>query len=138
MKTTTPAALFLALSTLAPSIAFSVSRDLDSSYRWDGDGPDPILEGFDAYDVTVKASAIVGGKMVEGVDYLGGSYFKPDEETGDLHGYLAQMLVEALDGLEQEVKSESLTREIVNARAYMRGLMQREYDAQREEIAKRA
>ena len=88
--------LLAELRELAPSIVFSVSREIDNSYRWDGDGQDPAKDGFDAYDVTVTASAIVKGELIEGNDYLGGSYFLSDEPTGMIHGYLPQMLAEAL------------------------------------------
>jgi len=129
MKTTTSALLLTALARLAPSIALSVSREIDEAFRWDGDGPDPRLDGFDPYDVTVTARAIIGGAVVEGNDYLGGCYFKPDEDSEDIHGYLPQMITAALDDLESR-GALSVSRELINARAYVRGVMRAEYEAQ--------
>lgn len=45
-KNTSPEAIFTELKKIAPSIAFSVRREEDSNYRWDGDGPDPAEEGY--------------------------------------------------------------------------------------------
>ena|SRR5688572_16656156 len=87
------------LREIAPNVAFSVSRESDPYFSWDGEGPDPRDEGFEPCNVTVTAKAIVNGRTVEGHDYLGGSYFKPDEKCGDVHGYLPQMLLEASEDL---------------------------------------
>lgn len=85
-----------------PAIAIIVSRRFDPYYRWDGDGPDPSEDGFDAYDVTVKAISIKGGRLIEGASTLGGSYFADDEPLDDVHGYLPQMVEEALEELKVE------------------------------------
>lgn len=87
--------IYARLRELAPSVSFSASRELDPSFEWDGDGPDPTDDGFDAYDVTVIAQTIVNGNLVEECSYLGGSYFKEDEPLDDIGGYLPQMLKEA-------------------------------------------
>ena len=97
--TALPSEIAARLAVLAPSIAFSVSREIDENYRWDGGGEDPCENGFDAYNVTVTASTILDGQIVEESAHLGGSYFLPDEPTGEIHGYLLQMLEEAAQDL---------------------------------------
>lgn len=83
-----------------PDIAVSVTRSHDETFRWDGDGPDPEEEGFLPHDVDVTARCIRNGKMYEGTASLGGSYFQPEEFTGEIHGYLPQMLEEAVKDLD--------------------------------------
>ena len=124
------------LAILAPCIAFSVSREIDPHYRWDGDGEDPCDAGFDAYDVTVTATAILDGRIAEGDNRLGGSYFLPDEPTGDIHGYLLQMLQEATQDLCDTLArrggyhGERLTQ-LAHVRGYLREAMRAAYEAQR-------
>ena len=133
--TAIPSEIAARLATLAPSISFSVSREIDENYRWDGDGEDPAENGFDAYNVTVTARAIVDGQIVEGENSLGGSYFQDDEPTGEIHGYLLQMLEEATQDL-----CDSLSRaggyggqrlnQLADVRAYLSNAMRAAYDAQ--------
>ena len=87
---------------IAPSIAVHVSKESDPGFRWDGDGPDPEGDGLYPYDVCVTAKAILDGRLVEGVAYLGGSYYEPGEPVGDAHGYLPQMLRDALESLQDQ------------------------------------
>lgn len=91
------------LKQIAPDVAFNIKRERDEYFVWNGDGPDPIDEGFDPYDVDVTAEAIVMGEIKQGTASLGGSYFKPQEDFGDIHGYLPQMLVEAATELLEQV-----------------------------------
>ncbi len=123
------------LTEIAPSIAFSVSRQIDHSFRWDGDGPDPANDGFNPYDVTIRARAIVRGQVLEGNGYLGASYFKPDEPTGDVHGYLLQMLDEAARELQHEMRRWGQCNEAANqierVLAYLKAAMRDAYEAQR-------
>lgn len=84
-----------------PDVAIVVTREVDSYFSWDGDGPDPRDEGYSPYDVDVKAVAVRKGKLVEGVASLGGSYFLPDEDTGEVHGYLPQLIEEAVRELDK-------------------------------------
>lgn len=88
-----------ALKKVAPSISFSVFYTIDHNFRWDGDGPDPVDEGFDAYDVDVYARTVVDGDILEGRASLGGTYEKPGTKDPDIGGYLPQMLEEAVDEL---------------------------------------
>lgn len=135
MHTITVSDLFAKLAAIAPSIAFSVTKEFDPHERWDGDGPDPRDEGFDPYDITVTARAIVAGQLIEGDAYMGGHWMKPEQETGSLGGYLLQMLDEAVtnlwEGRQRGSMSAAQVYEIDMAHAYLRNLMREEYDAQR-------
>jgi hypothetical protein len=82
-----------------PDVAIVVSRTIDMNFQWDGDGPDPAEDGLEPYDVEVAAITIRRGVVYEGTDHLGGSYFAHDEPIGEVHGYLKQMVLEALEEL---------------------------------------
>lgn len=132
--------LFAQLTAIASAIAFSISYERDDSFRWDGDGPDPREEGFDVYDVTVSASAIVNGTLVIGSDSMGGHYEKPDERDEDLGGYLPQMLDEAAADLARALGKSGcvdLLAQIESARAHLKTEMHRRYEEQRAEFAAR-
>ena len=96
------------LKTEHPDVHISVTRELDEYFQWDGDGPDPELDGYEAYNVDVEAMTIRNGELITGSDSLGGSYFKPDEEIGECHGYLPQMIDEALERLDEALKERGL------------------------------
>lgn len=127
--------IYLKLANVAPSIAFTATRELDPNFTWDGDGSDPQEDGFDPYDVTVTARAIVNGNMLEGSANLGGSYFQPDEPLEDVHGYLLQMLKEAAQELEDILPAGNTHGQCVAAQRLLKEEMQRAYDAQRAEVA---
>lgn len=128
---TSPRDLLEQLKAVAPLVHFSVTREIDRNFEWDGDGPDPELEGFYAYDVTVTARTIARGVMFEGHDYLGGSYFKHDEPCGDIHGYLPQMLLEAVESLRGQLNStDELWEQLRKASARINAEMQRRYREQ--------
>jgi hypothetical protein len=93
-----------ALRASRPDVAITVSRTIDSHFCWDGDGPDPYSEGYDPYDVTVRASVIRNGRLIEGESTLGGSYFRRDEPFNEIRGYLPQMVEEATEEMDAEVK----------------------------------
>lgn len=122
-------AIFRNLALVAPSISFEVNRTEDPYFVWDGDGPDPREEGYIPYDYDVYARAIIGGKLFEGRQSLGGSYGSPDDEDGDrdIHGYLPQMIDEALDELSEEVGRKPIRKEIKAAQKYMEGIMEKRY-----------
>lgn len=82
-----------------PSIAISVEREVDGTFAWDGGGPDPVDEGFLPYDVTVTATRIMDGRVLTGEAHLCGSYYRPEEPIGEVHGYLPQMIDEAVHEL---------------------------------------
>ena len=87
------------LKIIAPLIAFSVSRTKDDTFKWDGSAPDPEDLGYSAYTIDVFARTIANGVLVEGRSSLSGSYFKPDEEPRNIHGYLSSMLLDASEDL---------------------------------------
>jgi len=94
---TSAVAIFRELKRIAPNISFAVDWEADPGFKWDGDGPDPRDEGYVPYDVKVSATTIIHGEEYDGKEYLGGVYDKPDEKDLDVHGYLPQMLLEAVD-----------------------------------------
>jgi hypothetical protein len=121
---------------IAPSIALSVSREIDEDEEWDGDGPDPQEEGYLPYCIEVTASTVIGGYLKEGFASLCSSYYQPDEPIGEAHGYLPQMVDEALSRLELPIREQPhLRAEVKKARDYMKRLMRKLYDDQRKEFA---
>lgn len=127
------------LKRVAPAIAFSVSREIDENFQWDGDGPDPIEEGFYPCDVTVSARAVVNGENFKGCAYLGGSYFKHGESCGEVGGYLPQMLEEAAQDLEKQCAAVGAVDTVIqaqNASNFLCRLMRDRYDDQRAVMAK--
>ena len=93
-----------ALRASRPDVAITVTREEDPYFVWDGDGPDPIENGFEPCNVTVTASTIHHGELIQGKSTLGGSYFEPDEPCADIHGYLPQMVEEAVEELDAELQ----------------------------------
>ena len=118
------------LRTVAPSLLFSVRWDEDDNFLWDGEGPDPREEGYIPHDVTVVAEAIVNGELREGKAYLGGVYEKFGKRDPDIHGYLLQMLYDALKDLMPELPS-ALLSEAREAGKHLKELMRKSYEAQR-------
>lgn len=118
------------LKSVAPSIAFSVSWEIDPYFRWDGDGPDPREEGYEPHNVDVYARAVVGGEVIEGRASLGGVYEKPGEFDPDIHGYLPQMLKETVDEISKEFRGRLLS-EAKAAKKYLKDAMRARYEAQR-------
>lgn len=82
-----------------PEIAITVHWQHDPNYQWDGDGPDPEIDGYLPHDVEVRASKVVAGGIVTGSTYLGGCYAIPDDFDAEIDGYLDQMIDEALASL---------------------------------------
>jgi hypothetical protein len=108
------------LKVLAPNVAFGVSRKIDGYDKWDGDGEDPREEGYEGYSVTVKAVAIEDGKIIEGIDSLGSCYMKPDEEIGDVHGYLLQMLQQAATELSENANGGEIEDQLDAALGFLK------------------
>lgn len=122
--------IFIKLATVAPSISFSVYREVDEFNTWDGDGPDPAEEGYEAFNVTASAKAVLNGEIVEGKAHLGGSYYLPSEPIGEVHGYLWQMLEEAAQELEEKLPPRTVHGECVAAQRLLCDEMRRNYEAQ--------
>lgn len=127
-----------ALAKTAPSIEFLTSKEVDHSYEWDGDGPDPIDDGQYPHDLTFTARTIVNGEMVEGESFLGGSYYEICEPVGDAHGYLLQQLKEAAQELITELRKTNGTSWLVNqlycAIDWINAESRRQYELQRLEL----
>lgn len=124
------------LKKIAPSIVFEVDHTRDPDFHWDGDGPDPADEGFDAYDVDFSAKTIVKGELLEGVAHLGGTYEKPDEIDPDVGGFLTQKLQEAAEDL---LKNEQLDlvqhHQLTLAVGFLDAELKRLYNEQRDKNA---
>jgi len=81
-----------------PDIAISVIWEHDPYFVWDGDMEDPEKDGYLPHNVTVTASKIVNGKLIEGNAYLGGCYSKDNgKDDPEIGGYLPQMIQEAIE-----------------------------------------
>lgn len=123
--------VFAEIMQIAPDIAFTVDREEDPNFEWDGDGPDPREEGYVPYDVFVRARAIVKGTIIEGNSNLGGVYDEPGKPDMDIHGYLPQMLDDALDELlGQSPLSPLVLKEARAAQAFLKRVLKERYDAQ--------
>lgn len=128
------------LITVAPHLHIKCTRERDEYFRWDGDGPDPEEDGFEPCTVKVTASYIADGQLFSDDDYLGGSYFKPGEHTGDVHGYFSGMVQECVQRIHDEIALQLPNcaadhLELENALNAISEHMQAEYDAQRAGIA---
>jgi hypothetical protein len=127
-----PREVFSKLGQLAPSISFDVEWDEDPYFPWDGDGPDPADEGMVAHDVIVYARAIVAGRMIEGERSLGGVYELPGKRDPEIHGYLYQMLEEAVEELAHQSGPavsgpvpRGLKQQAARAQRYLQEVMRR-------------
>jgi ABC-type cobalt transport system substrate-binding protein len=153
---TTPEGIVSGLSKIAPHVAIDVSWEEDLHYVWDGDGPDPGLEGYVAHDVTVSAETIIDGRKIDGKAYLGGVYEKQGERDQNIHGYFPQMVDEALSELYKEIsgkepvtsrkrweveppsgESESILAELRNAIKFTNVSMKEIYERERREHERR-
>lgn len=124
MDTTAPA-IFRELKRIAPDIAFAVDWEEDHHFKWDGDGPDPREEGYRFYDVRVSAKTIIHGEEYEGKEYLGGVDGKPDEQDPDVHGYLPQMLLEAVASMMGDLPDTM--SQALEAKKYMERVLHTRY-----------
>lgn len=94
---------------LAPDVNIRTVWTEDPHYRWDGDGPDPVEEGYVAHDVSVIAEIeLANGTVVVGDNHLGGSYEKPGVEDPLVHGYYYDMLSSALRELYEQLTGRKL------------------------------
>jgi hypothetical protein len=125
------AALLVKCGKVAPSIAIAVSYELDRYFQWDGDGPDPSEEGYNPYDVTVKASTIANGEELHGEAHLGGTYEKSVSEADpEINGYLNQMVDEALDELAKQPVSKNIIVQIKKAQTCLQREREHSYRKQ--------
>lgn len=126
--------IHLTLKSLAPHFAFSTSKEIDPFFQWDGEGPDPTTWNPPSYphDVEFKVSVIFWGEKIEGVSYLGGSYFQTKEPVGDCGGYLLQKLEEALLDLQSKLPHDYSVyiAELNDALRWIKQELQKNYQKQ--------
>jgi hypothetical protein len=134
--------VYAKLKELAPSVHFTASREFDDDEVWDGDGPDPVEDGFMPYTVEIEATTIIGGEAIEASAYLGSSYMKDDEEIDDMHGYLPQKLEEAAEDLLKQIeekfkgkRTHGVITQLDAVLAFLTQLMHDRYHEQRQQIA---
>lgn len=91
-----------------PDVAVTVSWEYDRHFSWDGDMENPELDPDNPlfpHDVTVTASIIRKGVLIQDSVYLGGCYAPAggpyDEE---IDGYLPQLVDEAIQFLDLKLK----------------------------------
>ncbi len=125
---TRPQAIMRALRKIAPSVEFSVEHYEDPTEVWEGPDPNPRDEGFEAYSVTVSASAIWKGKRLTGNAYLSGVWEKPDKIDPDIGGYLPQML--ELAAKELYIVSGKKIPEAVKAHMYLERVLAERHQEQ--------
>jgi hypothetical protein len=123
------------LKKLAPSVSFSVEHTHDPNFRWNGDGPDPEDEGFQAYDVDVYARAM-DGETIEGRASLGGTYEKEGEFDSDIGGYLPQMLEEAARELMKQASGDA-QKQLNDAIPFLKRIMRERWEKQQQECLER-
>ena len=92
-----------------PDVAITVSWEYDPSFAWDGDGDDPV--NFDQplypHNVTVTASVIRRGVLIQDSVYLGGCYAPLDGPYDEeIDGYLPQLIDDALQCLDLKLKKQ--------------------------------
>jgi len=119
------------LKEICPNICVTVDREEDHYYSWDGDGNDPRDDGFQPYDVSVKATAIYKGNAISGVANMGGHYQKPDEFELDLGGYLPQMIEEALEELQEQTHGKI---DASKALSFIKNELHERYESQRANV----
>lgn len=117
------------LRDVAPDLAVTVHFEEDYGFQWDGDGPDPVEEGFTCYDVEVRASIIFQGEIVSRSEYMGGHYAKGGDLDTDLSGYFPQMAHDAVCEM-IELVGFNRSRELQLAEQVLSGEMTARYQEQ--------
>ena len=142
MSTRAPAVL-KKLKEIAPSIAISVGWEEDPHFVWDGEGAAPRERGYIPYNVDVIAEAVVDGRIVRGIQSLGGTYEKEGHRDPDIHGYLLQMAEEAIGELmgefqpSEKAKTASVWKQAKAARTYLTKTLKLRYEEDREHYRRR-
>lgn len=92
------------LKTTRPEVVVKVTWEEDHDYEWDGDGPDPIDDGYYPHIVVVVAYTIRNGEIFEGCDSLGGCYSKDHGVSEpDINGYLDGLVSDAVAKLDKQL-----------------------------------
>lgn len=121
---------------IAPHVRIEIIKELDPFFEWDGDSPDPALSGLVCYQVEIKAICITQGFMEEHSAYLGGCYDKPGAYCPDIHGYLPQLIDDALEGLAKLAPisaDTSIATQIGCALSHLKLIMRKSYEHQQKE-----
>lgn len=130
MARVTAAKIVAHLKKVAPNIAIKTEWEEDPNFVWDGDGPDPVEDGYVAHTVDVLAQAVVDGEVITGRSSLGGTYAKPGKPDADIGGYFAQMVQEAVGELADQT-SGAIKRQAQEAGRYISDVMTQNYEASR-------
>lgn len=100
-----------------PNVILQIEKDIDHWHKWEGEGRDPRVHGFQPYEVTITATMIVNGEFVVGQDSITGIYLDPGMPiVGSCNGYLPQMVKEAIGDLQDKLptKYEFTTEELLS------------------------
>lgn len=131
------------LAQVAPYIAIStfwehdndcgpISKDCDG-YTAEDD------EDWQAWNSNICAKAVVNGDEIEGNAYMGGTWEKvgdlPEVSNPDISGYEAQMTVEALVELGQQINDLIISNQVIAAIKLCKAQMRASYEAQQMQAA---
>lgn len=119
------------LRQLAPSVGYDVSWEEDESFVWDGEGPNPMTEGYVAHNVYVIIQVIMEGHLYRLTETLGGVYDKPGEEDPEIHGYLPQMLEEVTARMMKREMPSPLLAQLRAAHQYLKEVLKIRHKRQR-------
>lgn len=130
--------IYTELKRLAPNVCFGTSKSLDDMTTWDGEPENNPSDTMSPYNIDVYAKTIIGGVEVEGTSSMGGTWMEPDEEIGDIGGYLPQMLEDAAANLKMEIGDQAgvssyrirITDQLDAVIAFLKNEMRMRYDAQ--------
>ena len=106
----TPKGILSGVRRIAPNVSIKIRWQLDRYYIWDGDGPDPVEQGYVPHNVYVSAVVVTTeGKTVFGRGVLGGVYESEGMEDPNIHGYFPQLLEIALMELHRVLIGKRIT-----------------------------
>ncbi len=107
---TTPKGILSGVRRIAPNVSIKIRWQVDRYYIWDGDGPDPVEQGYVPHNVYVSAVVVTTeGKTVFGRGVLRGVYESEGMEDPNIHGYFPQMLFTALEELHVRLVGKKIT-----------------------------
>lgn len=111
--------LLARLAAVAPSVAIETIWEHDADARWDMAPECGDPDEFTAWQSEARASGVIGGAVVSGSDYLGGTWEKyeehPAKSNPEISGYLPQMIAEAVKELGKQVPTCHPIQKEINA-----------------------